>query len=223
LVSQPLRIREEYRELRDHLLARFSLDEPSTLLLIDAGREISDTSWLTSFAVALGQHLSEIPAATQTGSLPKILLVEAAGPASGIAERLGLDSAQGLADVLQGEVVWTEAVQATAHPQIELMTCGNALFQSDQSKRLESLWSELRQRYQVVLVAAGPWTTTARRAETDMGLAASTFLPLADAAILCVELAGTPKGVAVHTKRELEKCGVRLLGCVVQGESTASE
>ena len=54
-----VKIRDEYRELRDHLLAKFRLDEPSTLLAIDAGRVTNDASWLAPFAACLWETLRE--------------------------------------------------------------------------------------------------------------------------------------------------------------------
>lgn len=212
-----IKIRDEYRELRDHLLARFPLDEPSTLLAIDAGRVTNDAAWLVPFAACLLEALSEEPTLRLDGPT-KILLVEAAGSECGIARHLGLDCPLGLAEVLQEKIGLASAIQPTWHPQIELLGCGRGAIQARQSEQLRDVWSDLEKRYQVILVAAGPWEAVSQAAWRKTGMAtAAAMLPLADAAVLCVELDGTPQGVAVETKQALERRGIRLLGCVVNG------
>ncbi len=183
-----VKIRDEYRELRDHLLARFRLDEPSTLLAIDAGRVTNDASWLAPFAASLWETLSEEPS-RHLSAPPRILLVEAAGPECGIARHLGLDCPKGLVDVLLGAADWAAAIQPTYHPQIDLLSRGSAALRTTQSGQIAGVWSELQRRYQAILVAAGPWEAPSQASWRKTGTAtAAILLPLADAAVVCVEL-----------------------------------
>ncbi len=212
-----VKVRDEYRELRDHLLARFKLDEPSTLLAIDAGRVTNDASWLAPFAASLWETLSEEPS-RHLSAPPRILLVEAAGPECGIARHLGLDCPKGLVDVLLGAADWAAAIQPTYHPQIDLLSRGSAALRTTQSGQIAGVWSELQRRYQAILVAAGPWEAPSQASWRKTGTStAAILLPLADAAVVCVELDGTPQSVAVETRHALKRRGVRLLGCVVSG------
>jgi Mrp family chromosome partitioning ATPase len=217
-VVPSFKIRDEYRELRDHLLARFRLDEPSTLLAIDAGRVTNDAAWLAPFAAALWESLSDEPM-LHLSTPPRILLVEAAGAECGIARHLGLDCPKGLIDVLQGGADWADVIQRTYHPQIDLLCRGKAPLPANPSAKFVSVWTDLQRRYQAILVAAGPWEAPSQASWRKCGIAtAAMLLPLADAAVVCVDLDGTPQSVAIETKRALDRRGIRLLGCVVRGQ-----
>ena len=214
-----VKLRDEYRELRDHLLARFPMDEPCTLLAIDAGRATSDAAWMAPFAACLWESLSEQSTLQVSSDPPKILLVEAAGAECGIARHLGLDCPLGLADILNGTADWSDTLQPTYHPHIELLSCGKAALVPRQGEQLSNLWSELQERYQVIMVAAGPWEAVSQASWRKTGMAtAAVLLPVADAAVLCVELEGTPQSAAIDTKQALERRGIRLLGSVVTGK-----
>jgi hypothetical protein len=215
----PPEVREEYRELRDHLLSRFTIKQHTTWLFVDAGRTVSDCSWLMPLAVSLIEHLTARPsvAGSRKSSPPQILLVEAAGANCEIARGMGLDVRSGLAEVLRGTVTWQAALQATMHPQIQLLSRGMPALKPDQLSKLTPLLAELEEQFDVLLIAGGPVAAGGNSPSSKVLFPAASLCPLADAAILCLELDGTPQQAAQHAKQALIAAGANLLGCVVRG------
>ncbi len=203
----------EYRELCSHLLARFTFDEPRTLLWIDAGSAVGDASWLVPLAECLCQELNQ--AAAESTKIAKILVIEAAGAASGIASSLGLESPNGLAEILRDGADWAATVQATPHPQVDLLAAGRAPLPADYHEQLDGLWREFQECYCAILIASGPWKTVSPEGVSNR-LEPLSFVSLADAAILCIEIDGTPQAAAKSTKRQLQQLGLPILGSVVR-------
>ena len=228
---QPLKLSDEYRELRDHFLSRFPLESHSTLLLVDAGRMVTDVAWLTPFVASLLEHLNarrreptlqpDAKFFTESPAPPTALLIEAAGPDCGLARSFGLDVNSGLSEVLRGDITWKSAIQATNDPQIQLLGRGSSPLPAGQSGDLATLCADLKKHFDLLIAAAGPLDLGAA-ADRRWANSAVMFLPLASAAILCVELDGTPQPTAAAAKRQLDQSGVSLLGCIVRGDSAAA-
>jgi Mrp family chromosome partitioning ATPase len=218
-------IREEFRELRDHLLARYALPRGAAVLFVDAGRKTSDCSWLFPLAASLLQHFAELsPTATFGKHAARILLIEAAGPESGLASSLGLSVVAGLSDVLQSGAPWKSAVQSTWHPQIDLLGRGTEPLAA-RHESLPDLFKDLAESYDVLLIAAGPTVLHAggHSGENRSSPSAAFLLAeCANAAVLCLELDGTPQPVAAQVKRNFAASGINLLGCVVQCDAAAA-
>jgi hypothetical protein len=212
--AAPLNIKPEFRELRDQLLARLNLAKCSTLLLIDAGRNVGDASWLLPLAASIIEKFS----AGQNATRPQILLVEAAGSECGISQSQGLDVHLGLTHVLAGRTDAKSAIQSTPHPQIKLLGRGAEQFRCNDPRRLAKLWAELTTQFNLILVAAGPQSPTSQvdQAKKHVSDSVTAFFPLATAAILCIELNGTPQVAALDTKQLLDARGIQMLGCIVQ-------
>ncbi len=227
---QPLNLSDEYRELRDHFLSRFSLESHTTLLLVDAGRIVTDASWLMPFVTSLLEHLTKkrlartdqrgAPLFGNSAAAPTALLIEAAGADCGLARSFGLDVKSGLSDVLRDNLPWKSALQPTVDPQIHWLGRGSAPLLANQGIDLAALLADLKEQFDLVVVAAGPLDIGAD-ANRPLANSAALFLPLASAAILCVELDGTPQQTAATAKRKLVQRGVNLLGCIVRGDSAA--
>jgi hypothetical protein len=222
----------EYRELRDHFLSRFPLERHMTLALVDAGRIVTDAAWLTPFAASLLEHLGgpRHDSPTQQpmklfhdqSALPTALLVEAAGADCGLARSFGVDARIGLSDILRGEADWKAALRPTVDPQIQLLSRGSGPVTAGQEAKLAPLWAELNANFDLLLVTTGPLHWERSPKEPSWGSAASIFLPLANAAIFCVELDGTPHPAAALAKRKLTQSSVNLLGCIVRGDAAAA-
>ena len=177
---------------------------------IDAGRSVGDASWIVPLAACLCQELNQ--PASESAHCAKVLVIEAAGTASGVASSLGIDCPSGLAEILRGDDDWATTVQATPHPQIDLLAAGRAPLPADCLEQLDVLWQEFKQCYRAILIVAGPWR---KPEDLGKGLEPLSFVSLADAAILCIELDGTSQSVAKSTKRQLQQLGLPILGCVV--------
>ncbi|MCC7083741.1 MAG: hypothetical protein IT427_01895 [Pirellulales bacterium] len=208
-----LPLREEYCELRDHLLKRFPLDKQTTLLVIDAGRTTLDASWLIPLAASIIPHIS-----SSTNRWPKVLIVEGAGPDCSVARGLGLQCSAGMSAALADPASALTAIVPTEHPAIQLLTGSNAKLGHDDREPLAKLWPELRRRFDLILVAAGPLNSTVVHSRHSMP-AADFYLPFADGIILSVEIDGTPRKVAQAMCRRLADGGAKLIGCVVHGDA----
>jgi hypothetical protein len=206
-------LREEYRELRDHLLARFPLQKPATLLVVDAGRAVCDAWWLMPVAVGIAQHIGE-----KSNRGANILIVEAAGPDCGLARGLALECAGGLTELITDGMPLEAALTPTEHPQIQLLARGNGALNGDHRQRMAEIWPELQRRFDLILVAAGSLHDKAINSRGSM-TTADLLLPLADGILLAIELSGTPQEVAQETQRRLAAHSAKLIGCVVQGDA----
>jgi hypothetical protein len=212
-VLPKLPLREEYRELRDHLLTRFPLNRPATLMVVDAGRTTLDASWLVPLAASVVQHFSEI-----ANRIPKVLVVEAAGPDCSVARGMALQCVSGLSDFLQNRATLAAAFTPTDHPQIQLLSRGSGAIGSGDRERLAKLWPDLQQQFDLILIAAGAAETTSANSRHSIS-AAEIYLPLADGVILSVEIDGTPRNVAAIAHQRLTARGAKLIGCVVHGDA----
>ncbi|HTQ39562.1 MAG TPA: hypothetical protein VMJ32_11065 [Pirellulales bacterium] len=212
----PLNIRPEFRELRDQLLAKLNLTQHPTLLLVDAGRETGNASWLWPLAAAILDKLN----AARGHSNSRILLVEATDADCRLAQTLGFDTHLGLNHVLNNRSTWQAAIQSTLHPQIKLLCRGSEYLQAVSPQRLKESWSELSRQFDLLLVAAGPAcksTSTSNSAATKTSaLCTSDLFPLAAAAMLYVELGATSAAAAADAKRLLDAHRIPVLGCVIQ-------
>ena len=232
--AKPLQLRQEFRELRDHLLTKFPLQQHATLLFVDAGRTPTDASWLVPFATSLLDYLTTqnesaapLRPTTSQQQTPRILIVEAAGDQSEIARSLGLETGPGLAEIARRELPWSDALQSTPHPSIQLLSAGEKSLGASQSTALADPWPELKNEFDLILIAAGPiphQSTDSQSAKpTSNSIPATTFFPLVDAAILCVEVDATPRLAAENAKRILTAAGLNLLGCVVRQETPVAD
>jgi hypothetical protein len=212
-----VRVRDEYRILKESISARLPLTQHATLVFVDGGHVQTDYSWLWAFAASVFNGSSN-EIATTTG---KVLIVDAAGSESGVASALGLDVGCGLSDVLNGTTSLPTAIQETFHPQIRFLPRGTDSIRADQAASLAKTWEGLSKDFDLLLVAGGPLSDRSVAESIALPSAVEMFLPLAGGVILCVELDGTPVELCRKSKTILESNSVNLLGCIVHGDTAA--
>lgn len=146
-------------------------------------------------------------ALAQAGS--QVALVEGDLRRPRVSEYLGLEKAVGLTTVLVGRVSLDAALQQSATPGLDVLASG-ALPPNPseilQTNAMSSLVSELRHRYDVVLIDAPPLLPV-----TDASLLAS----ISDGAILVVRHGQTGLDEVRTATARLSSVGARLLGTVL--------
>jgi Mrp family chromosome partitioning ATPase len=212
-----VKVRDEIRILKESISARLPLAKHATLIFVDGGHAQTDYSWLWAFAASVLNGSSTENAT----AVCKVLIVDAAGPESGVASALGLDVEIGLSDVLRGTTPLQTAIQETFHPQIRFLPRGTDSILADKAAALAKLWAGLSQDFDLLLVAVGPLGDGSADDSITSPAAAEVFLPLAGGVILCVELDSTPVAACRKSKTILESSGAKLLGCIVHGDSAA--
>lgn len=146
-------------------------------------------------------------ALSQAGS--QVALVEGDLRRPRVSEYLGLEKSVGLTTVLVGRVSLDAALQEAATPGLDVLASG-ALPPNPseilQTNAMRSLISELRHRYDVVLIDAPPLLPV-----TDASLLAS----ISDGAILVVRHGETGVDEVRTATERLNSVGARLLGTVL--------
>lgn len=146
-------------------------------------------------------------ALAQTGT--RVALIEGDLRRPRVSEYLGIEKAVGLTTVLVGRVALDAAIQQAATPGLDVLTSG-ALPPNPseilQTNAMRSLISEMRHRYDVVLIDAPPLLPV-----TDASLLAS----LSDGAILVVKHGETGRDEVRTATERLQSVGARLLGTVL--------
>lgn len=146
-------------------------------------------------------------ALAQTGT--RVALVEGDLRRPRVSEYLGIEKAVGLTTVLVGRVALDAAIQPAATPGLDVLASG-ALPPNPseilQTNAMRSLVSDMRHRYDVVLIDAPPLLPV-----TDASLLAS----LSDGAILVVKHGETARDEVRTAAERLHSVGARLLGTVL--------
>lgn len=155
------------------------------------------TTTATNLAIALAQ----------TGT--QVALVEGDLRRPRVSEYLGIEKTVGLTTVLVGRVNLDAALQQTSTPGLDVLASG-ALPPNPseilQTNAMKALVSELRQRFDVVLIDAPPLLPV-----TDASLLAS----ISDGAILVVRHGKTGRETIRSATGRLNSVGARLLGTVL--------
>ena len=126
-----------------------------------------------------------------------------------VAERLELDGAIGTTSVLIGKVDLEDAIQRYADTELDVLTCGpippnpSELLQSN---AMEKLLSDLRSRYDIVILDAPPLLPV-----TDAALLAART----DGAIVVVRYGRTTRDQLSHAVERLESVDAAALGIVI--------
>lgn len=142
----------EYRGLRDEVRAQLPDPSPRVLLFTAAAGESGTTTVLLNLAVTLAREES-----------PRVLVIDAhtgpARPAGGVAGKLALKPAPGLAEVLAQQVPLAWALQTSAVPNLQALSAGTPTADTPGliGHELPKLIDQLRQWYDWVLVDGGVW------------------------------------------------------------------
>lgn len=153
-------------------------------------------------------------AALAAGAARGVLLIDLPGSRHGVADRLRLPPRPGLAEVLRGEIPWSEAVVASPTPRLFVLLRGAAPADFGQARWLElmdELLADVRSSFDYVLLEAG-----AVRTSPESLLIARHV----DGVILVVEPGRTTVEAAQETTTQLRNAGAKLLGVLLNRRRT---
>ncbi|MBX3413847.1 MAG: CpsD/CapB family tyrosine-protein kinase [Pirellulales bacterium] len=189
------RLGSQYRRLRDRILSQLPRGGAAALLFASADRQ----SGTTTTAIHLAAVLAEVTAGD-------VLVVDADGRDGDLAQRLNIDAAHGLADVLAGRVGWQEAVVRIPPGCVQVLaSCAKRVpAAAELPSRLSAFLGEVKRRYRAVIVDGGMASS-----------AEATHWPgVCDGVYLCVEFEETSTKSAAEAVSLLRRAGGRVLGCV---------
>jgi polysaccharide biosynthesis transport protein len=191
-------VAESYRALRSAILFSTAPQPPQSMVVTSAQPHEGKTSTSVNVAAVLAQNGA------------RVLIIDADLRNPGVARALGVSNRKGLSGVLTGAYGIDEAIErvestlslwvltAGPHPPnpAELLS----------STKMETLMSELRARFDHVVVDSPPVLLV-----TD----ATILSTLVDGVLLVAESGVTPPGALVRAHRTLGIAGGRVLGVVV--------
>jgi capsular exopolysaccharide synthesis family protein len=122
---------------------------------------------------------------------------------------LGASDAPGLADLLLGRATPDQAVQATPIAGVSLLPCGKRdvpVFERYTSPRMREVFTELKARYDLVLVDSTPGVVSGD---------AQAIASHCDAVVLVVRALSEKRGLVLRLRNQLGDCGAEFLGVVV--------
>ncbi|MAF65220.1 MAG: hypothetical protein CMJ84_06135 [Planctomycetes bacterium] len=194
------RIAEQFRSLRNSIIALNPDGAPRTIVLTSAVEGEGKTVSSLNLAIAL----AELPG-TQA------LVVDGDLHAPAVEELLGIPRRQGLADILRGTCGIDAAIRSTSIAQVSLMGAGTLPENPSKllgSERMRTVLNSLKQRYSYVLI-----DTPAAMSISD----ASLLGAIADGIVLVVRLESTPRPYVEQTLNDLEAMGGNVLGTCLTG------
>lgn len=139
----------------------------------------------------------------------RVVLVEADLRRPLIAQRLGLDGAVGTTNVLIGKLTLADALQEYQDSGLHVLACGPIPPNPSellQSHAMETLLTDLRGKFDVIIVDAPPLLPV-----TDAALIATQ----ADGAIIVVRHGSTTRDQLQHSLERLEAVDAKALGVVI--------
>jgi capsular exopolysaccharide synthesis family protein len=201
MVTDPRSARaEQYRTLRNSIVALNPEGAPRTVVITSALRREGKTVT----AVNLGIALAEMPNT-------RVLVVDANLHHPGVERISGMPRRQGLSELLSGRLSLDQAVRPLSVQGVSIMGAGatpknpSELLASD---RLKIVLSQLKQRFNYVLLDA-PET---------LAISDATLLgAIADGVLLVVRLSTTPRQHVEQAHNMLENLGGNVLGTCVTG------
>jgi Mrp family chromosome partitioning ATPase len=192
-----------YAELTESLLAAVARpakggrDEAPPVILFTAIRPgIGATTVLLNVAVT----------AARRGC--RVVVLDANLRKAGVADRLGLEAAPGLTEVLAGDSTLEQALRPTDQANLTALTAGSPAPTLASSEALQELLGELRRAGDLVLVDGPRWDGRA-------GVAA--LAGASDGVFLVVPAGEADAPPASDLVRRLPAQGVALAGCVLVG------
>lgn len=191
---------EQYRTLRNSIVALNPESAPRTVVITSATRGEGKTVSAVNLAIAL----AEMPST-------RVLVVDADLHHPGVEKVLGLPRRQGLSELLSGRLSLDQAIRQLSVPGVAVLGSGapptkpSELLASD---RMKIVLAQLKQRYSYVLL-----DTPEALSISD----ASLLGAIADGIILVVRLSTTPRHLVEQANSMLENLGGNVLGTCVTG------
>ena len=186
---------EQYRALRNNILAMNRSGASRTILITSAMSGEGKTVTLANLGLALGEV-----------ERTRVLLVDGDIRHPGLEALLGLNRGKGLTDLLQDRADLEEVIYESGFPQVDILGAGSEVAHPAglvTSSRMKELFSALKERYRYILVDSPPILPI-----TD-GL---TLAPLADGTLLVIRLDYTPRPAVDRALDHLRKVGAPVLG-----------
>lgn len=191
-------VAESYRALRSAILFSTAPQPPQTMVVTSAQPHEGKTSTSINVAAVLAQNGA------------RVLIIDADLRNPGVARSLGMTNRKGLSGVLTGAYGVNEAIeQVESTTSLWVLTAGPHPPNPAEllsSSKMESLMSELRQRFDHVVVDSPPVLLV-----TD----ATILSTMVDGVLLVAESGVTPPGALARAHRTLGIAGGKVLGVVV--------
>jgi len=201
MVSDPRgKVAEQFRSLRNSIIAMNPDGASRTLVLTSAVSGEGKTVAAVNLAIAMG----ELPG-------NQILLLDANLHEPAVERYLGMERAQGLADVLRGRCPLDAAVRHTSVENLAVMGAGSLPDNPSKllgSERTRVVLNQLKRRFSYVLI-----DTPEALSISD----ASLLGAMADGVLLVVRLAETQKTLVEQAHNQLESMGGNVLGTCLTG------
>lgn len=186
----------EYRVLRDEIRKQLPEAAAKVLLFTAAAPEAGTTTVLLNLAVTLAAE-----------GKPRVLVVDANVTRAGVAGKLALKPAPGLAEVLAHQLPLTWSLQPSVVPNLQVLTAGAVQASTPTAIGLDlpKLVGQLRQWFDWVLIDAGVWGVIPERDAT---------CPAADAVYLVTRDADTDRPEFSGLRTWVKQLGGALRGYV---------
>jgi receptor protein-tyrosine kinase len=201
LLRQPhSTIAEQYRQLRNSIQALNPDGAPRTLVVTSSVEGEGKTVGTLNLALAL----IELPRM-------RVLVLDADLHRPSIEDYLGLPHRQGLVELLRGEIPFDQAVRRTSVPGLCVMGPGRLPEKASEllgSERLKTVLSQLKQRFDYVLIDTPPVLSI-----NDSAMLGA----LADGIVLVVRLHLTQRHLVEQSYNLLENMGGNVLGTMLTG------
>jgi capsular exopolysaccharide synthesis family protein len=190
-------VAESFRQLRSVLTKRMQGPDHRTLLVLGSMPGSGTTSVVLNLAFAYA------------AAEKRVLVIDANFRRPSQHRVLGLQESPGLADVLGGRRDLADAVQATATPNLDLLSAGSKdlrIYERLATQAMSELLTQARAKYDVVLIDVAPAIVAGD------GLAISHRC---DASILVARAMSDKRGMVARVKNELAESRAEFLGVVV--------
>lgn len=191
-------VSEAYRTMRTNLKF-MATDDFRALTITSAGAGEGKSTTIANLAITFAQ------------AGRRVLLVDADMRKPSQHVVFELPNASGLAAILAGDAAFEDAVQRSAHPKLDVLTCGPLppdpaeLLDSD---RMDALIADLKGRYDLILFDAPPVIAVA-----DASILAAKL----DGLVVLLGLNRVTRRAARHAMQRLEAAHVRVWGMVAAG------
>lgn len=197
-------VSEQYRSLLATLLAQATTEEAATatrvLLLSGATSEAGTTTVLLNLAFTHARQGRQ-----------RVVVVDAGGVRSAVAQRLGLPPAPGLREVLTGALPLYRALRESGQPNLQVLTAGEVPGRSCLAvKSFGATLGQLRHRCDLVLVDAPSWNGSGVDYAEMAALTAT-----GDALFLVVPHHHFESTEVMDLIQAIARQGIRLRGCVL--------
>ncbi len=199
-LKQTGEVAETFRTLRASLLLKEESRHAAVLMVTSAGPGEGKSLVATNLAISLAQDGR------------RVLLVGADLRRPMLSKIFGTDPGKaGLAEVLKGEIRWTDALFAQDVPNLDVMLSGRVPSHPSEllgRKSLAGFLQEARGIYQHIILDAPPM----------LGVSDSlVLLPNADGALFVIRYGVTHSMGAGHAVLKLRESRIPCLGCIMNG------